>query len=106
MSTIHFINAVEYSELYPDFEVLPHADRVSLKTGDVAKICISFDGDPKIRGERFWVFIKSNAEGIYTGTVDNDLSHTNLHGLKNGDLVTFDYRHIYDYERGPFKNRA
>ena len=103
MTAPHFTNAVEYSERYPNFEVLPHSERTSLQAGDVAKICVRFEGDSKYSGERFWVLIGTSNEGVYAGTVDNELVHTDRHGLKNGDAVTFDYRHIYDFERGPFK---
>jgi hypothetical protein len=58
-----------------------------------------FDG---YSGERFWVLIETSNNGVYTGTVDNELAHSAQHGLRNGDLVTFDYRNIYDLERGPF----
>jgi hypothetical protein len=95
---------VRYSELYPEFDVLPHADRVSLRPGDVAKICVQFEEVGGYSGERFWVLILESHDGVYTGTLDNELEHTGQHGLKNGDTVTFDYRHIYDLLRGPFKN--
>jgi hypothetical protein len=38
-----FVNVVQYSELYPSFEIHPHFDRVSLSPGDVAKVCIQFE---------------------------------------------------------------
>jgi hypothetical protein len=106
VNTPHLVNAVQYSELYPNFELLPYQDRVSLQVGDVAKVCIRFEGHPEHQGERFWVLIKTSTDGVYTGTVDNELDHTALHGLKSGDPISFDYRHIYDFERGPFKNSA
>ena len=102
MNKPHLVNAVQYSELHPNFELLPHAERASLRVGDVAKVCLRFEGHPEYQGERFWVLIQTSCEGVYTGTVDNNLIHTPLHGLKNGDQVAFDYRHIYDFERGPF----
>ncbi len=104
MNKPYLVNAVQYSELYPEFEVLPHSDRVSLRPGDVAKVCIRFDAVSDYQGERFWLLIVTSNEGVYTGTVDNDLTHTERHGLKKGDTVTFDYRNIYDFERGPFTN--
>lgn len=106
MKETNLVNAVRYSELYPEFEVLPHADRVSLRPGDVAKICVQFTGDPKFSGERFWVLIATSKDGLYTGTVDNNLARTDRHGLQSGDLVTFDYRHIFDFERGPFDKKT
>ena len=102
----YLVNAVQYSELHPNFELLPHTDRASLRVGDVAKVCIRFEGHPEHQGERFWVLIQTSNEGVYTGKVDNDLAHASLHGLKNGGQVAFDYRHIYDFERGPFKNAS
>ena len=106
MKQPNLVNAVQYSELHTEFEVPAHTDRVSLRPGDVAKICVRIEGEPKLHGERFWVLIATNRDGVYTGTVDNELVHTELHGLKNGDSVAFDYRHIYALERGPFGNKA
>jgi hypothetical protein len=105
MNRPHLVNAIQYSELYPNFELLPHADRVSLQAGDVAKVCIRFEGHPEYHGERFWILIQTSNEGVYTGTVDNELDHTDYHGLKSGDTIRFDYRHIYDLERGPFPRK-
>ena len=102
MNKPHLVNAVQYSELHPNFELLPHAERASSRVGDVAKVCLYFEGHSEYQGERFWVLIQTSHEGIYTGTVDNNLVHTALHGLKHGDQVAFDHRHIYDFERGPF----
>jgi hypothetical protein len=102
VSKPHLVNAVHYSELFPEFEVLPHSDRVSLCPGDVAKICVRFDGVAEYQGERFWVLIGTSKNGVYSGTVDNELEHTDHHGFKHGDTIAFDYRNIYDFVRGPF----
>ena len=106
VNTPHLVNAVQHSELYPQFELLPHTDRASLQIGDVAKVCIRFDGHPEYSGERFWVLIRKSYKGIYSGTVDNRLEHTEHHGFKEGDEIGFDHRHIYDFVRGPFPDAS
>ena len=97
MKTAHLVNAVEMSELSANFELLPHEIRYwGLHTGDLAKVCAPFPKtEDEYTGERFWVIVTQAKPGHYQGTIDNDLKHSNLHGLQFGDLIAFDYRHIY-----------
>jgi hypothetical protein len=97
MKTPNLVNAVEMSELSADFELLEHDLRYHLLfPGDYAKVCVAFDEHNGCTGERFWVRITSAKSGQYQGIVDNELDHTCAHGLRYGDLIAFDYRHIYN----------
>ena len=97
MKTHHLVNAVEMSELSADFELLEHDLRYHLIfPGDYAKVCVAFDKHNECTGERFWVRVTSAKSGQYQGIVDNDLDHTEAHGLRCGDLIAFDYRHVYN----------
>lgn len=90
-------NAVEMSERSADFEVLDHDSRFYLLfPGDYAKVCVEFDEHKGYTGERFWVRVTFAEAGQYQGVIDNDLDHTEAHGLRCGDLIAFDYRHVYN----------
>jgi len=47
-----------------------------------------------IGGERFWVYVKSVNFNELTGTIDNDLVRTDIHGLKCNDEVKFNIINI------------
>ncbi len=97
MKTPNLSNAVEMSELSADFEVLGHVSRYHLLfTGDYAKVCVTFDEHNGCTGERFWVKVTFAQSGHYQGIIHNDLAHTEAHGLRYGDPIAFDYRHIYN----------
>jgi hypothetical protein len=52
-----------------------------------------------IRGERFWVLVKSiGDDGTFEATVDNNLVYTPWHGLRLGDTISFEARHILKWE--------
>src|SRR5262245_58066280 len=96
MNKIELINAVMYSELSAEFEVLPHHERFNLRRGDSVQICVSFPENIKnIRGERFWVLITDSDNGNYRGIITNKLLNTAEHGLVYEDSVEFSYRNIY-----------
>jgi hypothetical protein len=84
------------SELHQKFDALSHHKRYNLAIGDRAKVCVNFDESEGVSGERFWVEITASEEGRYQGIVDNELSYSASHGIYLGDLISFDYRHIYD----------
>jgi hypothetical protein len=96
MKTPVLRNAIEMSEHHQKFDALSHDKRYNLKIGDGAKVCVAFGKGQGVTGERFWVDITAAREGRYEGKVDNVLSYSALHGLYLGDLISFDYRHIYD----------
>lgn len=89
-------NAIEMSELNGGFDALSHARRYHLGIGDHAKVCVDLGEEAGVTGERFWVTIVRAEAGCYLGVVDNELDHSGSHGLFFGDLIPFDYRHIYD----------
>lgn len=96
----------------PDFRII-----AALKPGFFVKIGVTYDprrriGDdaPQMQmwvakvgeiardtsGERFWLLLETISDGHYIGTVNNDLAYTAYHGLKFGDLLTVERRHIMD----------
>jgi hypothetical protein len=80
-------NAVQNSELYETFDIPSHVLRANIHVGGHAQICVG--------GERFWVIVTRNIAGRYEGVVDNDLVCTFEHGLKLGDVVRFEARHVF-----------
>jgi hypothetical protein len=83
-----FMDAQAMHNSHPDrFEAPTLEELAGIKTGDTVKVCTA--------GERFWTTVISvNGETI-TASVDNDLVNTRIHGLKFGDSITFEKRHIY-----------
>lgn len=51
-------------------------------------------------GESFWVLVTSINGAQINGVVDNNLMATDRHGLKVGDPVTLEYRHVIDVMDG------
>ncbi len=97
MKTPNLTNAIQMSELSSDFELLEHDQRYYLLfPGDYAKVCVEFEEHKGCTGERFWVRVTLAEPGHYQGVVDNELCHTEAHGLRCGDVIAFDYRHIYN----------
>lgn len=47
-------------------------------------------------GERFWVRVNKRDGSKFQGTVDNDVVMTKDHGLRLGDRVAFESKHLYD----------
>jgi len=45
-------------------------------------------------GEQFWVRIRERQGDLFVGTVDNPLYESRLHGLSQGDQLTFHEDHI------------
>ena len=66
----------------PDSHALKH-----LQPGMLVKVCAE--------NERFWCIIKGISGQEVTAIIDNDLVSTDLHGLKYGDEIIFETRHIY-----------
>lgn len=74
---------------YPDtFELPLKASIARLKVGDFAKV--------DIPGERFWVMVSKRTGSKFEGVIDNDLIATKLHGLRLGDRIAFESKHLYD----------
>jgi hypothetical protein len=82
------IDAQESHRLHPDtFEVPPHSMLVLLCVGQYVKIAIA--------GERFWVKLTKVTDATLSGWIDNTLVRSDRHGLKRGDVVEFERRHIH-----------
>jgi hypothetical protein len=79
----------------PETFQVPPGHRLSLlaelELEPFAKVCL----ENAEHGERFWVKITGSADGLYEGTVANNL----LPGrwdVKMGDVIRFQRRHVYD----------
>lgn len=83
-----FTDAQAMSRLHPQtFDVPAPEILAAIRPGSLVKVC----AEP----ERFWVEVLAvEGDGIM-GRVSNDLVHTARHGLRDGDNVTFEKRHIY-----------
>ena len=87
-----FIDAQAQAQEHPDTywrvseDVIDHA-----KPGDLAKVCTGH--------ERFWVIVTSLAGDVFRGQISNYLHNTDQHGLKHGDFVSFERRHILDVDK-------
>ncbi len=51
-------------------------------------------------GERFWNIVDSVDGKMVTGKVNNDLLFTHIHGLRDGDQITFKLNEIIDIYDG------
>lgn len=88
MKKPNFINAQQMHRKHPQTFYAPSPQELNaLKVGDSVKVCTA--------DERFWVTLTQIGQTL-TGTVDNDLVNTNIHGLKLGDTVQFNREHIYN----------
>lgn len=94
---------------------VPSAGEFNLLTpGHLVKIGVTFkadkhvlnlEGPTRISGERFWVRVTSATTGLLSGAivqligeVTNELVYTHIHGLKEGDLVRFEPRHVLEID--------
>lgn len=69
------------------FEATTLAELAAVTVGMHVKVCAGT--------ERFWIkLIDANGE-ILKGIIDNDLVRSHEHGLKYGELVSVERRHIY-----------
>ncbi|KAF0144883.1 MAG: hypothetical protein FD156_1454 [Nitrospirae bacterium] len=86
-----FVDAQEMHRKYPaTFEVPPDDSLSLLSSGDRVKVSHN--------GERFWVAVKGIFGNIIAGTVDNFL--TCDHPFGQGDVITFEKRHIHSVYKG------
>jgi molybdopterin converting factor small subunit len=82
-----FVDAQEMNRQHPDTFDVPTAEELkALRPGMYVKVCAC--------NERFWVLVTGRDETGIVGIVNNDLVSTD-HGLKDGDVVHFQERHIY-----------
>lgn len=94
------LNAEERNLLVPhSFQIPPRLARENQVPGVHVKVAVEFDVQPDgCGGERFWVCINSRVSRArsveYIGTIDNDLVHTEHHGLKADMQIRFGPEHI------------
>jgi len=86
---VPYVDAQRMHRLHPATFQAPSANELSnIRVGDHVKICTG--------EERFWVELKVVTNEKLIGNVDNELVHTNIHGLVLGDTIQFERRHIFD----------
>lgn len=88
-------DAVERHRLTPDtFRIPSDEAKAALRAGDRVKVIVEPDtGIP----ERVWVTVTA-VDGL-VGTLDSDPAE--LHGLRAGDVVPFELRHVIAIGRAP-----
>lgn len=75
--------------LYPEtFEAPTVEQLMKVKVGTSVKVCIA-------DLERPWVTVTEITGDKIRGILDNELVFTGQHGLRLGDYITFEKRHIY-----------
>jgi len=88
-----FIDAQEMAKKHPKtFDAPSWSVLDTLNKGDYVKVCPEH--------ERFWVIIDEVKGNKIKGTVDNDLVCTEDHGIRLGDKLEFEKRHVYQVMRG------
>jgi len=86
--TAPFSDAQDMQRQYPETFEAPTMDELyALRPGMSVKVCAA--------GERFWVTITGIVGDLIGGKVDNDLIGTPAHGMRYGDAITFERRHVY-----------
>jgi hypothetical protein len=86
---------------FPDSFAVPNRTLLdALAPGRLVKVIVEFPPalDPRTgrtaSGERFWVLLTEVSADRLAGTIDNDLAHTPQHGLRSGDVIAFEARHV------------
>lgn len=83
------VDARKMAKEHPRTFQLPSKKAVkSLGPGDFAKV--------STHGERFWVRVTKRDGSKFQGIVDNDVVMTDDHGLRLGDKMAFEAKHLYD----------
>lgn len=83
-----FVDAQEMAKKHPETFIAPsEADLAQIKEGMHVKVSAA--------NERFWCLVEAIDQDRITATVDNEVLGTPAHGLKYGDTVEFEKRHIY-----------
>ena len=72
------------------FEVPSDAELAALRPGDYVKVCAG--------RERFWVEVDEFDGATIHATVASALVLTSEHGLKSGDALAFEPRHVLSVE--------
>lgn len=80
------------------FEVPDALALLRIVPGAFVKVGAKFTSDaPDVipRAERFWLIVRTVGIPL-TGEINNDLVYTAEHGLKCGDILPFELRHVLD----------
>lgn len=93
-------DAAERAAASPDFEIPPEAERESLRPADYVKLLFLYpeplpDG---CNGERMWVRVYGRRMA-YFGTLANDPKDPDRAGIRFGEVVGFEARHVLAIER-------
>lgn len=108
------------AEAPQSFARVPDDEVARIRPGWFIKVCIRFDPNrrlsdvavPPVRaalaqrdgaanvdrmaGERFWIRVDSVGPEGFVGTINNALVYTDKHGLREGDRLKIEARHLYD----------
>lgn len=101
---VELIDGIQRNMASARFEIPSDCAKLALRRGDYVKVGVQWSppaklGDHLVEAERFWVRIENIAGAHhYTGTVNNTLVYTDEHGLRNGDWIEFESRHILAIE--------
>ena len=83
-----FTDAQAMAKSDPENFLCPtYVELALLDVGDIVKVCIG--------EEQFWTVIQSINDHKITASIDNELQHTEEHGLSIDDLIRFEKRHIH-----------
>lgn len=89
-----FVNAQDMAKKYPATFHAPDASTLArIIPGSFVKVCAC--------DERFWALVRVIDGDTITAEVNNDLVRTNEHGLKCGDVITFQFCHVYNIYEEP-----
>jgi hypothetical protein len=91
-SNEEYLDAQEQAAKTPETFYAPSAEELgALGAGSLVKVCTG--------AERFWTIIETLEGDTITAKIDNELTRTDIHGLKCDDLIQFEKRHIYQIYR-------
>lgn len=89
IAQIQFLDVQQVAKMeQSDIEAPTEMDLRQVRVGNQIKVCVG--------RERFWVSIHQIAWPRFSGTVKNNLIHTEEHGLSYGDHVSFMWVHAFD----------
>lgn len=97
MKKLTFEDAQKMQKEFPKTFQAPSQEELdNLKINDNIKIAVLLNTKlDDFTAERFWIKVTKIENDTVTGTVNNDLVRTHLHGLKYKDKITFEKKNIY-----------
>lgn len=89
---VEFTDAQEKYRKHPEtFDAPTEKELDKVEVGGIVKVCLDH--------ERFWTIVKEVEGNRIKAEVNNDLLFTDKHGLRCGDIISFEKRHIYSIWR-------